>query len=45
MKHSSPNYGFDARMDPTILNAVRNRYVDVSGVLIPAQYLPKNKTI
>ena len=43
MKHSSPNYGFDAPMDPTILNAVRNRYVDVSGVLIPAQYLPKNK--
>lgn len=43
MTHSSPNYGFDARMDPTILNAVRNRYVDVSGVLIPAQYLPENK--
>ena len=44
IKHSSPNYGYDARMDPTILNAVRNRYVDVSGLLIPNFDLPKNKT-
>ena len=42
-KHSSPNYGYDARFDPTILNAVRNKYVDVSGYLIPAKELPQNK--
>ena len=43
IQHSSPNYGFDSRMDPTILNAVRNKYVDVSGKLIPNFALPKNK--
>lgn len=33
---STPNYGYDARIDPTILNAVRNKFVDVSGIMIPA---------
>ncbi len=42
-KHSRPYYGYDARIDPTILNAVRNKYVDVSGLLIPNNDLPKNK--
>ena len=42
VKHSSPNYGYDARFDPTILNAVRYKYTDVSGYLIPAIDLPKN---
>jgi hypothetical protein len=41
-KHSRPNYGYDARTDPTILNAIRNKYVDVSGLLIPNHALPKN---
>ena len=41
-KHSRPYYGYDARFDPTILNAVRNKYVDVSGLLIPNYALPKN---
>jgi hypothetical protein len=41
--HSRPYYGYDARIDPTILNSVRNKYVDVSGLLIPNKYLPKNK--
>jgi hypothetical protein len=41
--HSRPYYGYDARMDPTILNSVRNKYVDVSGLLIPNKSLPKNK--
>ena len=41
--HSRPYYGYDARIDPTILNAVRNKYVDVSGLLIPNKSLPKNK--
>ncbi len=41
--HSRPDYGYDARMDPTLLNSIRNRYVDVSGTLIPNKYLPKNK--
>jgi len=40
---STPDYSFDAHIDPTILNAVRNNYVDVSGTLIPARYLPKTK--
>jgi hypothetical protein len=40
-KHSRPYYGYDARIDPTILNAVRNRYVDVSGLLIPNYALSK----
>ena len=41
-KHSRPYYGYDSKFDPTILNAVRNRYVDVSGLLIPNRDLPKN---
>lgn len=41
--HSRPYYGYDARMDPTLLNSIRNKYVDVSGTLIPNKYLPKNK--
>ena len=39
--HSRPYYGYDARIDPTILNAVRNTYVDVSGMLIAAKNLPR----
>jgi len=32
---SRPYLNYDARFDPTILNAVRNKYVDVSGLFIP----------
>ena len=32
--HSRPYYGYDARIDPTILNSVRNKFVDASGLLI-----------
>ena len=32
--HSRPYYGYDARYDPTILNAVRYKYTDVSGQLV-----------
>lgn len=39
--HSRPYYGYDARTDPTILNSIRNKYVDVSGLLIPNKDLPK----
>ncbi len=39
--HSRPYYGYDAKMDPTILNAVRNTYTDVSGLLIPPINLPR----
>ena len=38
--HSRPYYGYDAKFDPTILNAVRNTYVDVSGLLIAPINLP-----
>jgi hypothetical protein len=41
--HSRPDYSYDARIDPTLLNSVRNKYVDVSGLLIPNKDLPKNK--
>jgi hypothetical protein len=41
--HSRPYYGYDAGFDPTILNAVRNKYTDVSGLLISPASLPKNK--
>lgn len=41
IKHSRPYYGYDAGYDPTILNSVRNKYVDVSGLLIPNGELPK----
>lgn len=44
-KHSRPYYGYDAKIDPTILNSVRNKYIDVSGLLIPNKDLPKNKNI
>jgi hypothetical protein len=39
--HSRPYYGFDAKFDPTILNAVRNTFVDVSGLLIAPINLPR----
>jgi hypothetical protein len=39
--HSRPYYGYDARFDPTILNAVRYKYTDVSGRLIAPVNLPK----
>ena len=42
--HSRPNdTNYDAKFDPTILNAVRYKYTDVSGLLIPPVQLPKNK--
>jgi len=37
--HSRPYYGYDARYDPSLLNSVRNKYVDVSGLLIPNRNL------
>ena len=43
MQKSRPDYSYDARIDPTILNATRNNFVDVSGTLIAAKNLPKNK--
>lgn len=42
-KHSRPYYGYDAKLDPTILNAVRYKFTDVSGLLIAPAKLPKNK--
>ena len=39
--HSRPYYGYDSRFDPTILNAVRNTYTDVSGLLLPPINLPR----
>ena len=39
--HSRPYDGYDAPFDPTILNAVRNKYTDVSGVLITPVNLPR----
>ena len=41
--HSRPYYGYDAKFDPTILNAVRNKYTDVSGLLIPPVNLPRKQ--
>lgn len=45
--HSRPYGGFDAKFDPTILNAVRKTYVDVSGLLIAPEDLPpkQNKNV
>ena len=42
--HSRPYYGYDAKFDPTILNAVRYKYVDVSGRLIAPIDLPRRHT-
>ena len=39
--HSRPYYGYDAKFDPTILNAVRNTFTDVSGLLIAPVNLPR----
>ena len=38
---SRPGFNYDAGFDPTVLNAVRNKFIDVSGVLIPAKELRK----
>ena len=40
--HSRPYGGYDARFDQTILNSIRDRYVNVSGVLIPNKDLRIN---
>ncbi len=43
--HSRPYYGYDAGYDPTILNAVRYKYTDVSGQLIaPVNLRRKDNT-
>ena len=43
---SRPYYGYDAPFDPTILNCIRNKFVDVSGTLIPNRHLaPLTKNI
>ena len=43
--HSRPYYGYDAGYDPTILNSVRNKFVDVSGTLIPNKHLKSHQDI
>ena len=44
--HSRPYYNTNnARIDPTLLDAVRNKYVDVSGLLIPNRNLPKKYNV
>jgi len=47
LARSRPNYGYDARIDPTILNSTRKNLVDISGRLIAAEDLPAkpNKNI
>ena len=42
---SSPNLNYDAGFNPTILNAVRNKFIDVSGVLIPSKELRSKNDI
>jgi hypothetical protein len=42
-EHSRPYYGSDTRMDPTLLNSIHNKYIDVSGLLIPNTNLTKGK--
>jgi hypothetical protein len=37
--HSRPYLNHEAGFDPTILNAVRNKFVNVSGLLIPNKNL------
>ena len=43
--HSRPYYGYDARFDPTILNCIKNKFVDVSGTLIPNKNLRVHQDI
>ena len=43
--HSRPYLNHDAIYDPTILNSVRKNLVDVSGILIANEKLPKNRGI
>ena len=44
--HSLPYYNTkDARIDTTLLDAIRNKYVDVSGLLIPNKNLPKKYNV
>ena len=43
--HSRPYYGYDAGRDPTILNCVRNKFVDVSGALIANRNLNSHQDI
>ena len=43
---SRPGYGgYDARFDPTILDAVRYKYIDVSGELVLPIDLPKKTVV
>ena len=43
--HSRPYSGYDAGRDPTILNCVRNKFVDVSGALIANRNLNSHQDI
>jgi len=36
---SRPYFGYDAKIDTTILDCIRDKFVDVSGVLIPNREL------
>ena len=42
---SRPDFSYDARLDPTTLNSVRNKLVDVSGRFIPNRDFKKNTGI
>ena len=42
---SRPDFNYDAGFNPTILNGVRNKFIDVSGVLIPAKELRSKNDI
>ena len=42
---SRPHYGYDSRIDDTLLRAISDKYVNVSGLLIPARDFKKDRPI
>ena len=42
---SRPSYGYDSRIDDTLLRAISDKYVNVSGLLVPARDFKKDRPI
>jgi hypothetical protein len=43
--HCRPYNGYDAKIGPTILNFIRDKYVDVSELLLPNKIYRKIRII
>jgi hypothetical protein len=45
VSRSRPLYGYDSRIDDTLLRAISDKYVNVSGLLVPARDFKKDRPL